>query len=328
MKLSLIAVLAAVCLHGVSAGSIFGLTWKCSGLFCKTMQVDVVQIDPVAGKMWTVGTFVPEAPKEQVAPLTAMTAYDPATKTYFALMTDTVTNTNTLYSFSNTTGATTKVVVPYFLSNTNISAIEFDTQDNQLIGNYGAQLVSFDLKTGATTPITQMFSPTYFYSGSVSNYNQFSNSYMLTVFPASDNGCYYIYIVDLASKNTTAMPCIPSPTVNPGNWALEVFASYNATVTVSLWTDILGGNINLYNPKTQSMNGVFGPSDFAGWDWFLSADPETIAFDATTDTIWMLVEDDNNNNFMGGVVVESKKGIQGANFDSEFGEVRNFEFMF
>eukprot|EP01116_Phalansterium_solitarium_P013663 TRINITY_DN31066_c0_g1_i1.p1 TRINITY_DN31066_c0_g1~~TRINITY_DN31066_c0_g1_i1.p1 ORF type:complete len:347 (-),score=106.58 TRINITY_DN31066_c0_g1_i1:296-1282(-) len=327
MSVIRVAFLAAALFAGTCAGTrIFGLNWKCAEWYCKNTNLNIVHIEPYGGTIIDLTTAV-QGKSADIEALSTLSAYDPATKTYFVVIQDQTNNVAQLLSLSNATGALTNVSIPYLYNSVNLSRVEYDTVGSRLLGNYGGTLVSLNVKSGAITPVLKLFDDATYYSGQVSSYDSYNGDFIVTIYPQQINDCYYVLSANLATGNVTIGPCLAPPYENPGNWDLVNTFAFNSSTFLTLWQDILGGNLNYYDPVTANVSrAVFSPSDFAAWGWMLGSQ-DTTTYDPSLQVYWALVNfGDQEQLMMGGIDVKKKVGIPGGTLNTV--ELRSLRLMY
>jgi len=313
MNFGQVLILCFVAVLGYSNGQeILSAHWKCSGWFCVSMAVELATVDPRSGKFTDIVEFVAPESFYFTETYTSVSAYFPATQTYFLAVTDGISrNTTTLFSYSVATKSHTQIQIPFRYGGFDLNTMEYVPAVNMLAANYGPNMFLIEPYTGHYEFEFEIFSPDEYRSGSVSCYDKEHENYYLQVFDKSGK-CFWLYSVNMLSREVTISNCFPLQGAIGLDPLLYYLSPYNGQKLLAIMQNSLGGSVVLLNPMTGDTTMVYDTPSFKNRGWVLPKSSDTITYDASTHTLWFLVMKEQDKEYFAGVNVQTSEAVDGG----------------
>jgi len=305
---------------GLSEGAgILSAQLKCSGWFCSHLELNLVSMDFTSGSTTKMANFIPPTSYYSLSDLIPISTIDPTSQTFYLAVADPHNMTVLLYSYSIPHNKTSQVSIPFTISASNISTVTFNPKTLQLLVTYGPNLVSIDPSSGKVQSLFQIWKDTTLTSGFVATLDSTTQLLYTTVFSSVNTTCYYLYTVNLQGQNFTSSDCQQTTETNPFAADIIYLAPFAKGKLVSLTLEILGGEIDILDPKTMITNDVFGVTDFAGEGWTLYAETVEFVYSSSTNLLYMIVSsgDDDPTTIMVSVNVQTAEAVAGGEIDTD-----------
>jgi hypothetical protein len=310
MKASVIAVavvLAAFVCGSWAAPVLLAAHRKCdSGILCFKEQVDLVTVNPATGTLGNViGTVVPEERAYLIDDeYISVSAYSAAQGLYFYAVVE--QKTTTLYTINSKTGATLHTSQIADLDAKNLTSLTYEDSTNTLWATaIRNELYQVDPATGKTTAAAQLFPfGTFRVTGPAAL--DAKNRILYLEAERGDGGCWQLFGVWLANpSHVNASQCMPNDGILTRQIVFMAIAADGAILNVA--NEQLGPTVNDFDMSPTALNAfiqIIGFEPFVGTT-FDSSD-HNIAYDATNNVIYMIVNDDNDNTSFLAVNVSAK----------------------
>jgi len=327
----LLCSLATILLLGSSSAykdTIIAAEWQCVGWFCMHQDVNLVLLDTVRGTRTFLTSLEATANYYEQQSINAFSTFDADLGVYCIVLSKASTQTNHLLTYSlRQQRIISKVTLPWTYGGNLISSIELDTQQHRLLGSYGPVMLSVDMTTGAVMPLLKMWMDSTLEASQPSTFDPTRQLYYETVYATSgDTPCYFVYKIDIATRQTFPSACFPLPAVANNNMKIvDIDSQPTKKYLLTLSYTDLGMILQEIDISTgNSTRMILALEDFGQNNWRSVPNGQS-SFNAASGWYWMEISGDASNpgtTTIAGVHAENRKTFLGGNLSGKAGTFR------